>query len=187
MRILTGAELLGTTLALGATVLTGCSTHATATASTGPAPPAAAEVPAAAGVPRCTSGGLTGLLVAGSPGAGQRYATLALTNTTRQACATRGYGGLQLVASDGSVLPTHQVRDPAPPPETVLVRPEATVTSLLHWSAVPGTGDDPTGNCQPVPATLRVIPPDGTTALVVPWPFGPVCERGRIDQQAYAG
>ena len=35
------------------------------------------------------------------------------------------------------------------------------------------------------PATLAVIPPDETTALDIAWTFGPVCEMGHFDQQAY--
>jgi hypothetical protein len=32
-----------------------------------------------------------------------------------------------------------------------------------------------------------VIPPDETTSLSVPWTQGPVCDRGRIEERAYAG
>jgi hypothetical protein len=56
----------------------------------------------------------------------------------------------------------------------------------LHWSAVTGSDDAQSGNCQPVPATLRVIAPDETEALTVRWEQGPVCEGGTLQQQAYA-
>lgn len=74
-----------------------------------------------------------------------------------------------------------------PPPQTVTVRPRGTVSSQLQWSVVPGAGDATSGQCQPTPATLQVIPPDETTALSVPWSGGPVCQAGTIDQQAYTG
>jgi hypothetical protein len=38
-----------------------------------------------------------------------------------------------------------------------------------------------------VPSALRVIPPDETEALSVPWGDGPVCEGGTIEEKAYAG
>ena len=68
-----------------------------------------------------------------------------------------------------------------------MVQPGGTVSSQLHWSVVPGAGDTSSGQCSPTPVTLRVIPPDETTALPVPWNLGPVCDDGTIDQQAYIG
>jgi len=77
------------------------------------------------------------------------------------------------------------VSDPAPTTETL--RPGDSVSAQLHWGAVSGPGDYRTGNCQPVPSALLVIPPDETEALSVPWNQGPVCEGGTIEQKAYAG
>ena len=136
---------------------------------------------------RCTTDELSGRLEPGSPGAGQRYATVILTNTSLRSCTVFGYGGVGLAGADGAALPTHQVRVSDPPPQTVVVPPGGTVSSQLHWSVVPGPGDATSGDCQPTPATLQVIPPDETTALTVPWTLGPVCEAGTIQQQAYAG
>jgi hypothetical protein len=125
--------------------------------------------------------------VPGSPGAGQRYAALVLTDAGRSACAIHGFGGLGLAGPDGEPLPTHQVRVREPAPTTVTLRPGGSATAQLHWSAVAGQGDAQSGNCQPVPATLTVIPPDQTEALSVPWEMGPVCEGGTVEQHAYAG
>ena len=138
-------------------------------------------------VDRCHTGELTGSLVPGSPGAGQRYATLVLENTGGRTCTVHGYGGIGLVDSAGAPLPTDQVRVPSPAPTTVTLAPHETAHSQLHWSAVPGTGDATAGPCQPTPAALQVIPPDETDHLSIPWNQGPVCEGGRIQQQAYAG
>jgi len=125
--------------------------------------------------------------VPGSPGAGQRYATLVLTDSGGVACTVFGFGGLGLVGPSGDPLPTRQVRVRDPAPTVVTLRPGGTVTSELHWGAVAGPGDEQSGDCQPEPATLQVIPPDETQALSVPWGQGPVCEGGTIEQKAYAG
>jgi hypothetical protein len=138
-------------------------------------------------VDRCHTGELSGSLVPGSPGAGQRYATLVLRNTGGEPCTIHGYGGVGLVDADGSALPTRQVRRSDPAPATVTLQPGDTVSSQLHWGAVAGAGDASSGDCQPTPAALRVIPPDETAALSVPWTQGPVCEGGTLEQTAYAG
>lgn len=138
-------------------------------------------------VDRCHTGELTGSLVIGSPGAGQRYATVVLENTGGRTCTVHGYGGIGLVDSAGAPLPTHQVRVPTPAPATVTLAPHESARSQLHWSAVPGAGDSTSGPCQPTAAALQVIPPDETAHLSIPWNQGPVCEGGRIEQQAYAG
>ena len=159
------------------------------TAGTRSSSPAAGSSTGSEGarVDRCHTGELTGSLVPGSPGAGQRYATLVLENTGGRTCTVHGYGGIGLVDSAGAPLPTHQVRVPSPAPTTVRLAPHESVRSQLHWSVVAGTGDSTSGPCQPTPAALQVIPPDETDHLSVPWGQGPVCEGGTIQQQAYAG
>jgi hypothetical protein len=138
-------------------------------------------------VGRCHTSELTVGLVPGSPGAGQRYATLVLENTGGRTCTVHGYGGIGLVSSTGSALPTHQVRIASPAPTTVTLAPHGTARSQLHWSAVPGGSDATSGPCQPNPAALQVIPPDETDHLSVALSQGPVCEGGTIQQQAYTG
>ncbi|WP_166533242.1 DUF4232 domain-containing protein [Blastococcus xanthinilyticus] len=136
---------------------------------------------------RCRSGGLVGRLATEDSSAGHRHARIELRNISGGTCQVHGYGGLQLVDQYGQDLPTEQVRVPSPPPETVSVAPGGTVTAQLTWAAIPGEGDEETGPCQPTPATLSVIPPDETQPLAVQWELGPVCQGGRIEQQAYAG
>jgi hypothetical protein len=109
-----------------------------------------------------------------------------LTNRSGSPCTVHGYGGLGLAGPDGEQLPTRQVRVSDPAPTTATLQPGDTVSAQLHWGAVAGPGDSQTGNCQPVPSTLWVIPPDETKALSVPWDQGPVCEGGTIEQKAYA-
>ena len=139
----------------------------------------------AAGIDRCHTSELTGSLVPGDPGAGQRHATLVLTDTGGETCTIDGYGGIGLVDAAGRALPTKQVRVASPAPKLITLRPGATVRAQLQWGAVPGTGDSTTGDCQPTAAALQVIPPDETDALRVAWSGGPVCEGGTIQQQAY--
>ena len=166
-------------------VAAGTSSASTATGSTSrPAASSSAGGTSAPRTDRCHTSELTGSLTGASAGAGQRYATLVLRNTGGRPCTVHGFGGLGLAASDGSALPTHQVRSGAPA-ATVSLAPGASVRAALHWSAVNGPGDPSTGACQPSPATLRVIPPDETDALSVPWTMGPVCSGGTIDQHAY--
>jgi hypothetical protein len=133
---------------------------------------------------RCHTSELTGSLAPGSPGAGQRYATLVLRNTGGQTCSLRGFGGIGLADANGSALPTRQVRTGAAPASVVLP-PGDSARSQLHWSTVPGPGDAQTSQCQPPATTLRVIPPDETDALSIAWTQGPVCSGGTIDQHAY--
>jgi hypothetical protein len=110
-----------------------------------------------------------------------------LTNRGGSPCTVFGFGGLGLVASGSAPLPTHQVRLSDPAPATVVLEPGHSVSAELHWSAVAGPGDAQSGNCQPVPSVLRVIPPDETEALSVPWGDGPVCQGGTIEEKAYTG
>ena len=137
-----------------------------------------------AAVDRCHTSELTGSLRPGDAAAGNRYATLVLTDTGGQTCTVDGFGGLGLVDGAGRPLPATQVRTGGSG-AVVTLQPGASVSAQLHWSAVPGTGDAQTGDCQPVPATLRVIPPDETDALNVAWAGGPVCSGGTIEQGAY--
>jgi hypothetical protein len=157
-----------------------------ATGSSAPSTAGGTQSPPA-GIDRCHTGELAGSLVPGSPGAGQRYATLVLTNTGDDPCTIHGFGGVGLVDGAGHALPTRQVRRTEPPATTVTLQPGDTASAQLHWGAVAGDGDASSGDCQPTPAALQVIPPDETDALSIPWTQGPVCEGGTIEQTAYAG
>ncbi|HSV65894.1 MAG TPA: DUF4232 domain-containing protein [Mycobacteriales bacterium] len=166
----------------------GGTTTGPATSTTaGPTPtgtPTAAPTTPAAGT-RCHTGDLAIRLVAGSPGAGQRYASIVLTNTTARTCTIYGYGGLVLLDPARHELPTRVLRDPTAPPRTVVLRSGQQAASQLHWTVVPDAHEPTTGPCEPTPAYLRVIPPDERTSLTTPWPYGPVCQHGKITQGAY--
>lgn len=151
-----------------------------ALAATAVALPATATTASAATPARCTVPQLAGSLRAGSPGAGQRFATLRLRNRSSRACSLFGYPGGQLLARGGAEIPTEIVRDRSRTPRTVVLRPGASARTLLQWGAVAGTGDRQSGRCQPNPARFEVTPPNATNHLVLRWSFGSVCERGRI-------
>jgi hypothetical protein len=161
-------------------------TSTTAPASTAPAT-AGGEAPtppattAPAGTQRCGVGDLEARLAPQSPGAGQRYAILVLTNAAAAACHTKGYPGLGLEAADGRTLPADvQWGGPGEPaPEALTLAPGDSASALLHWGAVPGQGEPVNGPCEPTAATMLVTPPDETESLAVP--FGQtVCQMGRI-------
>ncbi len=135
-------------------------------------------------VARCSTADLSAQLKAGSPGAGQRYATVVLTNTSTHSCTLRGYGGLGLLGAPGQGVPTDLRRSASPSPTTLTVSPGGSVRSALHWTVI-AAADEPEGDCQPTAVTVVVTPPNQTTALLRPWEFGPVCQHGRIDQNAY--
>jgi hypothetical protein len=145
---------------------------------------AAASAGAAPVAAQCSSAGLSVDLKPGSPGAGQRYATVVLTNTSGHACTVRGYGGVALLGAPGQGVPTDLRRVSSPGPQTVSLAPGASARSLLHWTVVPA-GDEAGAACQPSATSVVVTPPDQTLAALRPWTFGPVCQHGLIQQNAY--
>jgi hypothetical protein len=178
-----GALAVGV-LAVGvlAGALAGCGAAAAHPHS--PTPSAGAGTTAASA--RCTAADVSARLVPGSPGAGQRYAYLVLTNTSGHDCLVRGFGGMQLYAADGRQVPTHLHRAAAPAPTDVVLAHGESASSMLHWTVVP-SGDEPArGPCEPEATSAQVTPPDETHSLTVPWRLGVVCGHGSIEQRAYA-
>jgi hypothetical protein len=143
--------------------------------------PAAGSVTASA---QCRTADLSAQLKPGSPGAGQRYATVVLTNTSGHTCTVGGYGGLGLLGAPRQGVPTDLRRVASPAPTSVTLAPGGSVRSLLHWTVI-AAGDEPGATCEPTAATVVVTPPNQTTALLRPWTFGPVCQHGLISQNAY--
>lgn len=113
-----------------------------------------------------------------SPGAGQRYAAVVLTNKTDSAVRTEGYVGLQLRNARGEAVPTKVVRDPGRTPQLTL-KPGQSVYTLLHWTVVPADGE-PT-KAERNPTRLEVTPPDAHRHLTTAWTLGEVLQHGRID------
>jgi Protein of unknown function (DUF4232) len=132
----------------------------------------------------CRTGDLSVQLKPGSPGAGQRYATVVLTNSRTRTCTIHGYGGLALLGASGQGVPTDVGRVADPAPLTVSLAGGASARSLLHWTVIPAD-DEPGTECEPTATAVVVTPPDQTSAAVLPWTYGPVCQHGSILQNAY--
>jgi Protein of unknown function (DUF4232) len=136
----------------------------------------------AASTPACGTGALEAKIEQGSPGAGQRYAMLVLTNDSQHSCSTYGYVGMQLLSRAGGALVTNVVRDHSLTAQRIVLEPGAQAYSQLHWSVVPGTGDSG-APCFSAPARVEITPPNSYTHLTIRWAGGTVCEHGRIDVQ----
>lgn len=156
----------------------------TATGTTGPTPPV--DPGSSAGSDRCHTADLSVDLRPQGAAAGNIYALLVFTNTSDHTCAVYGYGGVQLLDDHRKEIVTTLERNAQHTPSLVTLRSGGIASSLLHWGDVPA-GDEPTdGPCEPRATYLLVTPPDETDPLTIDWPGGPVCQRGRFDQWAYA-
>lgn len=133
--------------------------------------------------PPCRVADLAARIVPGSPGAGQRYATLRLTNRSDHSCHTYGYVGLLLRGRHGRALATDVVRDRTIAPRRVALAPGDHAAARLHWTVVPGRGDHQ-GPCATAPLRVDITPPDERAHLTIRWRGGIVCQRGRIDVRA---
>jgi Domain of unknown function (DUF4232) len=148
-----------------------------APATPGPATPGSTAPPTRSGpssgapsLSRCHTAGLSASLTPGDPGAGQRFATLMLTNTSTRACTIFGYGGLQPLDAAKQQLPITLSRNTGRPPRLIQLAPGTSVGRTIHWNAVP-----PSSQPCPIPVYAAIIPPDETSALVIGWSLGPVC------------
>ncbi|HEY4278283.1 MAG TPA: DUF4232 domain-containing protein [Conexibacter sp.] len=142
---------------------------------------AAVAVPtASAATPRCTVPNLKGSFKNASAGAGQRFVTLALKNSSSTSCSLAGYPGAQLLSASGREIATNVVRDHSKTPKTVVLRAGQSALSQWHWGAIAGRGEPVTGKCEPTPSKIEVTPPNATGHLVLAWRGGPVCEHGQI-------
>lgn len=112
------------------------------------------------------------------PGAGQRYASVVLTNKTHKTVRTQGYVGLQLLNSHGKNVTTHVVRDSGHTP-LITLKPGQSVHTTLHWTVV-GAKGEPT-KAEKNPTRVEVTPPDSRHHLTTAWKLGDVLQKGRID------
>jgi len=134
-------------------------------------------------LPPCRTSDLSARIMPGSPGAGQRYATLWLTNRTHHTCHTYGYVGMLFLDRHGHAMATDVVRDHnSLRPHRVVLAPGHKAGTLLHWTIVQGAGDS-TGPCVTPPSRVEITPPDMRSHLIIRWAGGVVCQRGRVDVQ----
>jgi hypothetical protein len=135
---------------------------------------------ASAATPRCTVPNLKGSFTNASAGAGNRFVTLALKNTSSKRCSLFGYPGAQLLSSSGRKIPTNVVRDRSRTPHTIVLKPGQSGLSQWRWGAIAGKGEPVRGKCEPTPSKIEVTPPNATSHLVLAWKGGSVCEHGQI-------
>ena len=74
--------------------------------------PSPAQSTGGSGPSHCHTSELSASLSSGEPGAGQRYATLSLTNTSARTCTVFGYGGLHALDAAKQQLPITLTRAP---------------------------------------------------------------------------
>lgn len=181
-KILSGGHTSRKVAAAGAGMLAVGALGAVVAPSAGAAP--GPDTASAISLATCSTADLEVQLKPGSPGAGQRYATVVLTNTGAHGCTVQGYGGLALLGAPGEGVPTDLQRVAAPAPAPVPLQPGESARSALHWTVV-NAADEPAIACQPTATTVVVTPPDQTTAALRPWTFGMVCQHGEIWQNTY--
>jgi hypothetical protein len=113
---------------------------------------------------QCNAGQLTTTLVAGDPGAGQRYAGLQFTARPGQHCQLSGVLPLTLTAAPGvTVVPDDSAVTP------VNLAPGQSAYELLHWAGIAAPAD------QVTPAGVRVqAPGERADTVALPRNQGPV-------------
>jgi uncharacterized protein DUF4232 len=149
----------------------------TGTSETGPTAPASSEGSAPA-TDRCHTGEFTAAFGPEDAGAGNRNASVVLTNKGGRTCTVFGYGGLQPLDAAGKPITTLTLTRVNPPPALLRVAPGGKVYKGIHWAVIARTGQ----KCVS-PVSAQVTPPDETDHITLKWPFGTVC--GTIDGRPY--
>ena len=131
-------------------------------------------------VPGCTGANYALSLLGTEGAAGTFEVTFGFKNTSSSTCRLMGYPGIQLVAADGSNLPTTTVRGGSESftdfaPTVVSVGPGAIAYFNMAYSDVT-TGTE--GSC-PTATGVKAIPPNTTTSLPVSGQFV-VCDNGTV-------
>ena len=146
---------------------------------------------ALAGTAPCNGHQLSGSfrVVPGSAGAGNIVYALRLRNVSARTCFVSGLARLQLLGKTGKPLPTHVTPAFRGGLTAVIVRlaPGHSARATARFSPdIPGRGEPVSGRqCEPTAYKVRVTPPPGVGALVVPIvPPTPVCEHGGLQLAA---
>ena len=123
---------------------------------------------ATAGTPTCSPRGLVIWIPSGQGAAGSFYYTLDFTNQSGKTCTLRGYPGVSAVNLGGRQIGSAAGRNNATKVRTITLRNGATASTTLR---IVNTGALP-ASCAPTNAAgVRVFPPNGRTAKIVPLPF----------------
>jgi hypothetical protein len=165
-------------------VSTASTSSSTSTTSTSVATTTTAPGPTTTAAPKvttCLVSQLAAQQAEGSPGAGQRYATITFTNNSAQACTMFGYIGLQLLGPGNTQVPTNVVRASGPKTLITLAPNGGQSYTTLHWGAVASGNEPDNGPCEPTAQQIQITTPNATQSLFQPWTFGVVCQQGQID------
>ncbi|MCR6487989.1 DUF4232 domain-containing protein [Amycolatopsis sp. OK19-0408] len=122
---------------------------------------------------RCTSSQVDTTLVAGSPGAGQRYAFVQFTAKPGETCTLQGALPVALADAPGVTVTADPAAADAP---SVTVTEGAPASMLLHWTGIEAA------ESQVEPSSVTVTAPQTTTprgdtsdpAITLPWNQGPL-------------
>jgi hypothetical protein len=117
-------------------------------------------------------------------GAGNRYETIILTNTSLRTCDLYGFPGMQMYDAANQPLPTKVVWGDAhaaqqPGPSEVVLAPGAVASFLLHWEVIPVGSET---SC-PTSDHVALTPPDAFTSITVPLQLN-ACGGGELDVSA---
>jgi hypothetical protein len=110
---------------------------------------------------------LKGSLGTPSPGAGNLYVPLVLTNVSNRQCVLAGYPGVSLLDAAGAQIEQPAGREPGFPSNAIPVAPGAAASTVLHTTQ---EGIAP-GPCWPVSTQIKVFPPNELDALMFPGQF----------------
>jgi len=148
----------------------GTTAPATSTTTGAPAsttPPATTSPATTAANDRCHTDELKGSLGTPSPGAGNLYVPLVLTNVSSRQCVIAGYPGVSLLDAAGAQIEQPAGREPGFPANAVPVAPGAAASTVLHTTQ---EGIAP-GPCWPESTQIKVFPPNELEALAFPGQF----------------
>ena len=183
MRSSTAARsLLGTLIAAGAALMTGCSNGSpapaptvtvtkTSTTSSGQSAPASASPAAstqAAGPAKCQSGALKVALGPGNAAAGSQIIPIQFTNISTSACTLYGFPGVSFTGETYAVqLGPAAARNHASPEQVVTLAPGAMASAQVK---IVDAQNYPAGPCGLTTASgILVYPPDLTKAVGLPY------------------
>ncbi|MFI5610692.1 DUF4232 domain-containing protein [Amycolatopsis sp. NPDC051903] len=122
---------------------------------------------------RCTAGQVDTTIVAGDPGAGQRYANVVFTAKPGESCNLEGALPVAFTGADGVTVTADPSAANAP---LVTISDGQQATMLLHWSGIEG----PEQQVQPTSVTITapgVTTPRGDTSdprITLPWNQSPL-------------
>lgn len=147
--------------------------EATVTPEAAP-PPAPTPV---AGAP-CIGSSLTLELTAQDAGAGNRYATLALRNTSTVSCTLQGYPDIQLIGEDGQPRSPFAINQTTgAEPALVTLEPNGQAWFDLRTTAVAG---EVPGETEPCPATKAIRFMAGGSNADTALPLNPCNQRASV-------